>query len=216
MGVFPDDFPGLLIPIAIFEGLAGLLKSKDKRLFWPCLLIEFSCATVQSAALIAAVSRGNYSRLEIAAAYTTVIGDSVLLLFEACVVYVKEIYARDAGVLHLYMGLLTGVVLASAGGPILIAKFVRKKELKRFKSVVPARLMFTLPIFPAFAVACSLASQNKFFFLSLLCVCSISVALGVEVLKPGESLSLAFQVIANIYPALVTLIPAFAVGWSSN
>lgn len=80
MVAFPEDFPGLLIPVAILEGVAGILKGKfQNKMFWTALALEIICTAIK-------VSCGSYSRLKTAAAYSTVMFDALLLLIEVLLV----------------------------------------------------------------------------------------------------------------------------------
>lgn len=91
MGVFPRDFSGLLFAVAILEGVFAILKSKfeNKCVYLTALMTEITCAATQSTALLLTVAGGGYSRLEIAAAWLTVLLDANLLVAESKAV--KEI-----------------------------------------------------------------------------------------------------------------------------
>lgn len=156
MGRFPEDFPGLLIPVAVIEGVAGMLKSKynNKHLFWAGLYVEVVCAVIQSAALIVLVARSSYSRVEIAAACLTIIADAVLLLVEATRAAGSMEIAPVAGKFTFGASVFLAIVLGLSGVPLLLAK-LRGRALKRFKSRAPGILMLSLPLlsgFPAVAV----------------------------------------------------------------
>lgn len=134
MGAFPQDFPGLLIPVAITEGFSGILKSKfySSKIFWTALSIEIICAGIQSTALIITVSRGIYSELVTPAPYMTVILDPLLLFVEALLVMKMRrtiVDITDATRGTALLSLVTAVILGLSGLPIFLAKVRRKKSL---------------------------------------------------------------------------------------
>lgn len=217
MGRFPQNFTGLLTPVVTLEAAAGVFKSKfsEMRLFWTALLVEIACAATQSAALIITAVSASYSLNEIAAAYLTVTIDAVLLLFEGCMALVAVQHESDAGGGIHCMSAYAAMVLGVSGLPIFLAR-VQGRASKRFKSHVPGKLMLSLPLLVA-------SAGMAFFFsflwathsrtvvrvimnASLLSLICVSIALGTVILQRSENLSLAFLVISNLYPALLTFV----------
>lgn len=228
MGTFPEDFSLLLIVIAVIEGFAGIAKSKskEKRWFWAVLFVEIVCAAVQSTALIMTAERGRYSRLETAAAYVTVIVDALLLIGEAILVRsaLKHIES-SARLANVTASIVAAVSLGLFGMPLFLAKLAKRKEKKLFKAESAAKLMLALPIIPGvlgliYFFNAFLAHKQRHsneddhpicrgLIQAVVLICStggVSLALGIRIVKGDENLSLAFLVISNIYPALVTFI----------
>lgn len=165
---------------------------------------------MQSVALIVSVARDRYSRTEIAAAYLTVIVDSVLLLVEAHVALNMMELCPLAGQLTLGASAVVAVLVGLSGLPVLIAKF---------KSSLPRLLMLSLPLLTGFAGICFLFSVFRgrkrsvrlFFwrglgFISLIGAVCVSPALGVLIFMRADNLSLAFLVISILYPAILTFV----------
>lgn len=225
MARFPQDFPGLLIPVAIVESVAGIFKSKfnNQCVFLTVVVVEIVCATIQSLALIVTVAQRSYSRDEIAAAYLTIIVDAVLLFVEAYMAFGTLEDGPHALPFTLWSSGTVAGVLGVSGLPIFIAK-LRGRVLKPFKSPVPRRLMLSLPLLTALgglSIFCTFVdvdgsgpADNAPWLLFFLCVflliavCAIcvSLALGIVLLTRGENLSLAFLVISNLYPAILTFV----------
>lgn len=215
MARFPEDFRGLLIPIAILEAASGMFKSKfdNKRLFWTFLFVEILCAVTQSVALIVAVARGRYSGYEIAAAYLTVVVDAVLLFSEAFIALKTLVDGPRAGIFTLFTSTVVAMVLGVSGLPIYLAKF-QGKTLNQFKNHVLGQLLLSLPLLSGsvlltlFTVGAIAADMKVLTIpcLLLLSVIGVSPALGIMILKTGDNLSLSFLVLSNLYPALLTFV----------
>lgn len=226
---FPEDFRALLIPVAVLEEAAGILKSKfdNKLLFGAGLFVETVCAATQSAALILTVVRGIYSRVEIAAAYLTVIVDAVLLLLEAFIAGVSMKVAPVAGRFTLTTSAVIALVLALSEMPIFVAK-MQGRALKQFNSPVAGQLMLSLPLLTGFlalalpimgvsgAQAGSSTDDACIFggMVMLLAVFCVSLALGVVILRLGYNLSISFLVISNLYAALLTFVLIYVRSWT--
>lgn len=214
MARFPEDFAGLLIPVAILEAVAGIFKSKfdDRRPFWAGLFIEIACAATQSAALIVTVTRTSYSRVEIAAAYLTIIVDALLLLLEAVCAGFTLFVGPVAGKFTLFVCAVSSPVVGMSGVPIYVPK-LQGRALKRFKAHVPGILILSLPLLAALVGMLSVhrlvsyKSSVSDLTLSATLVSTMlsALALGIVILTSSENLSLSFLVIANLYPALLTL-----------
>jgi len=216
---FPQDFAPFLIPVAILEGASGVAKSKyGEKVFLAGLFVEIVCASIQSAALIATVIRASYSAIEIAAACFTVFIDAVLLIHEAWLVGAKlSDIERPAVIRSLWESLFAGTCLTIAGLPIIIAKVVKKRLYKRFRTSVSRSLMLALSIIPGFVGvgACLTLSKKDdkmvgISVVSFFSIIPVSLALGIIILLRNDYLSLSFLVIANLYPALVTYVNGFA------
>lgn len=224
MIVFPQDFVGLLVPVAILEGTAGILKTnldfENKILFWAGLIAETICAGVQSAALIITVSRGIYSRLEIAAASLTVIFVILILIVEAFLVKESVLIIEASAGLTGMLRFVAAVFLGLSGFPILLAKVQRRRTSKLFKSLGAAGPLLSLSVLPVFALVAiwfSYLSEysadgfrlSKIFTLvTIFSVVGVSISLGAVILTThGENVSLTFLVFSNISHALIISLP---------
>ena len=221
MGQFPQDFKALLVAVAVFEGLSGVLKSKvkSKCCFWIGFIVEMTCAAVQSAALVILVRQGGYSGRENAAAYITVFVDAVLLLAEARLV--MGVLSETGGIKAKYSilaALFFGTCLTLSAVPIIMAK-LSLRSLEPFKSIVSANLLLTLPLLSFLMIvsassvgACGYAEcrDNLFYFFTLVWApfYAVALALGILILKRNENMSVTFLVISNLFPALLTFMSA--------
>lgn len=217
MGRFPEDFAALLIVVAIVEGAAGVFKSsfKYKRLFWTGLFVEMLCALVQSMALFRTLEGASYTRLEIAAAYLTIIVDALILLSEAFLSFRALEFNASPGT-DLIIGMIIGIPMTMAALPFLLAKMLRR-ALKRFKRSLHSWLLLTLPLLSG------VLSISFFIFtwrkedrwndclLGVFCVCFFailmtSLGLGAGIVNNDDNLSLSFHVITNLSPAVFTFV----------
>lgn len=229
---FPQDFPTLFIIFATVEALSGILKSKFKRrwLFWFLLLIELICAVIQSVGLIIAAGTGKYSAQEKTAAYTTVVLDAILLILEAFYVY-RWVYFmgemernKDGNRDHLIASVCIGTFLMISSVPTFIA-ILRKRSLEPFKLTVHANLLASLPLLTMFILGIwvfligigAVTSDPILIAVFPICyvpVCILAFALGIVILKRDENLSLAFLVISNLFPALLTFKSSIFLTWN--
>lgn len=211
---FPQDFGILTIAIAFVEGISGVLKSKFKRIwiFFFLLQIECICAVVLSAALIIAAFSDNFSGAEKFAAIATVVSNALLLIFAGLklLINIKNI-GKEERRRYLIGSIYLGTCLLLSGIPIFIAQ-LNGRSLKPFKSIHLAYLTMLLPLLISAIFLSSLTlsfpqtepnsyARNVFPFAP---VYGIVLAIGILILNRSENLSLAFLILSNLYPAMLT------------
>ena len=140
MVLFPLNSAAFFVAIYILESVAGILKSNslNKGVFWIGRMIELICAAILSAALILAVARESYSRLEVGAAYSTVALHGLLLIADALIVarimgdfrklphIVRVRRLEEDGWKATMYSVITAEVLGVSGLPILYANVQQK------------------------------------------------------------------------------------------
>lgn len=217
-----SSFDSGLIPVAILEGVVGILKSRSTNngVFWLAFLTETWCAMIQSAALLMKAKQEGYSGLEKLAAYLTVCSDAMLLIVEAILVAkVLGAIKRDSNfdkkqfyAVTTYITSVTTITLGLSGLPILLPKFQRESPEKPFKSLAPQILMVSLAVLPGRCFVYHSPANVVWYYwrlswiseiIPILPVVVVCIVLGVIILTSGENLS----------PAIITSLP-FGIYWS--
>ncbi len=232
------------VVFSVVEAFFGVLKSKGgdglNFMFWTCLVIEFACACVQSAALF--IGRHGAFRVEFEnrgirmwTSSLAVLIDGVLLVVEA--VYIGRKLRKSSWFLrNLRLSIVISVVLfallVAPAIPILITGFwppINDCFVVNRSVLDPLTIIVTLTpvICPVVAMVAwrfvrelmmpKLVARYLVMFVAYVCYSGPVLALGILLMRtPSDCDKHTILLISNLIPAVVTCCSAFVLDVGTN